>query len=137
MKIALIIATTALLLVGCCSYSEIAPWNSPDTINDGEVPKASFVTANVSYQLFGALPICTGRPWTSGNGNRMDDFRIRFFADEASLDTNLLSLQHALNNVGSHRITQLSAIEDDDWVWSLFVIRRHKVLTKCIILEEK
>ena len=73
MKIALLIATTALLLVGCCSYSEIAPWNSPVTINDGEVPKASFVTANVSYQLFGVLPICTGVPWTSGEGNRMDE----------------------------------------------------------------
>ena len=137
MKIALIIATTALLFVGCCSCHEIARWKSPDTINDGEVPVASFVTGNVSYQLFGVLPICTGRPWTSGDGDCMNNFRVRLFADEASLDTNLDTLHHALDLVGSHRITQLSSIVDDDWVWSLFIIRRHKVMTKCIILNEQ
>ena len=137
MKMALIIATTALLLAGCCSYSEIALWNSPDTIDDGEVPVASFVTGNISYQLFGVLPICTGRPWTTGDGYIKDEFSIRLFADEASIDTNLDTLHHALDNVGSHRITQLSSVEDEDWIWSLFVIRRYKVLTKCIILKEQ
>jgi hypothetical protein len=135
MKMAFIVAMVALLLVGCSSYSEIARWNSPVTINNGEVPLATFATQNVSYQLFGMIPISTGRPWTSGDEDIKYNFDVRLFANEATLDNNFVSLKHALDRVGSHRITQLQVSEKEDW--SLILIRCHVVNTKCIILNDK
>ena len=135
MKMAFIFVMAALLLVGCSSYSEIARWKSPVTINNGEVPLATFATQNVSYQLFGMIPISTGRPWTSGNEDVMYDFNVRLFADEATLENNFVSLKHALDLLGSHRITQLQVSELDDW--SMLLIKCHVVNTKCIILKDK
>ena len=135
MKMAFIFVMAALLLVGCSSYSEIARWKSPVTINNGEVPLATFATQNVSYQLFGMIPISTGRPWTSGNGDVMYDFNVRLFADEATLENNFVSLKHALDILGSHRIAQLQVSELDDW--SLVIMKCHVVNTKCVILNDK
>ena len=135
MKMALIFSMVALLLVGCSSYSEIARWNSPVTINNGEVPLATFVTQNVSYQLLGMIPITTGRPWTSGDKDINYDFDVRLFADEATQENNFVSLRHALDILGSHRITQLQVSELDDW--SMILVRCHVVNTKCIILKDK
>jgi hypothetical protein len=135
MKMAFIVAMTALLLVGCSSYSEIARWNSPVAINNGEVPLATFATQNVSYQLFGMIPISTGRPWTSGDEDIKYDFDVRLFADEATMENNFVSLRHALDRVGSNRITQLQVSEKDDW--SMVIMKCHIVNTKCIILNDK
>ena len=128
-------ATAALALSGCSSYSEIARWKSNIPVNDGEVPLASFVTQNFSYQLLGCIPLCTGRPWTKGGGDVMDDFNVKLFADEATIDNNLVSLNHALDVVGSRRISQLRVIEDDSFTWSLFLVNRHEVRTQCLILR--
>lgn len=129
------LAALALAFAGCSSYSEIARWKSNVSINDGEVPVATFLTQNFSYQLLGCIPLCTGRPWTQGNEEVVDDFNVRLFADEATLDNNLASLRHALDVVGSHRITQLRSIEDDNAMWSLMLINRHEIRTQCIILK--
>ena len=119
---------------GCSSYSEIARWQSDALTNDGERPVASFITQNFSYQLLGLIPICTGRPWTEGNGDVMDDFNVRFFADEATVDNNLVSLRHALDRVGSRRIAHLQTTVDNDFFWSLCILNRHEVRTQCLIL---
>ena len=76
MQNAFIIATMALALAGCSSYSEIARWDSSVTTNDGEVPIASFITQNFSYQLLGLWTICSGVPWTSNEDDDdvMDDY---------------------------------------------------------------
>ena len=131
------LAALALAFAGCSSYSEIARWKSNVSINDGEVPVATFLTQNFSYQLLGCIPLCTGRPWTQGNEEVVDDFNVRLFADEATLDNNLASLRHALDVVGSHRITQLRSIEDDNAMWSLMLINRHEIRTQCIILKSE
>ena len=123
-----------LALAGCSSYSEIARWNSAAASNDGEKPAASFITQNFSYQLFGVIPLCTGRPWTEGDEDVMDDFNVRFFADEATVDNNLVSLRHALDRVGSRRISHLQTTVDDDFFWSLCIVNRHEVRTQCRIL---
>lgn len=125
----------ALAFSGCSSYSEIARWNSDVPINDGEVPVASFLTQNFSYQLLGCIPLSTGRPWTEGSEEVVDDFNVKLFADEATLDNNLVSLRHALDVVGSHRIAQLRSAEDDSAMWSLLLINRHEVRTQCLILK--
>ena len=125
----------ALALAGCSSYSEIAPWQSMVAKNDGEVPAAAFVTQNFSYQLLGLIPLTTGVPWTEGESLIKNNFEIKLFCDKADINGNLMSLQHALDIVGSHRITQLRTTEDDDWAWSLFILRRHEVRTQCLILQ--
>ena len=63
------------------------------------------------------------------------DFIDVMFADEATLDNNLVSLRHALDVVGSHRIAQLRSVEDDSAMWSLLLINRHEVRTQCLILK--
>lgn len=129
-------AAAALALAGCSSYSEIARWNSDALTNDGEKPAASFMTQNFSYQLFGVIPLCTGLPWTEGDEDIKDEFNVRFFADEATIDNNLISLRHALDRVGgSRRVTQLHTKVDNDYLWSLFIVNRHEVRTQCLILQ--
>ena len=135
MKSFVVAALAALMFAGCSSYSEIARWESDIPINDGEVPLASFVTQNFSYQPLWCLPLCTGLPWTEGNEEVMDEFNVRFFADEATLDNNLVSLNHALDVIGSHRISQLRSCEDNSSMWSLFFVNRHEVRTQCLILK--
>ncbi len=130
-----LLSLAALALAGCSSYSEVARWKSNVPVNDGEVPVATFVTQNFSYQLLGFIPLCTGRPWTEGNEDVVDDFNIRLFADEATLDNNLVSLNHALGVVGSRRIAQLESNEDDSAMWSLLLVNRHEVRTRCLILK--
>ena len=130
-----LLSLTALALAGCSSYSEVARWKSDVPVNDGEVPIATFVTQNFSYRLLGLIPLCTGRPWTEGSEDVVDDFNIRLFADEATLDNNLVSLNHALGVVGSRRIAQLEANEDDSAMWSLLLVNRHEVRTRCLILK--
>jgi hypothetical protein len=130
-----LLSLAALALAGCSSYSEVARWKSNVPVNDGEVPVAMFVTQNFSYQLLGFIPLCTGRPWTEGSEDVVDDFNIRLFADEATLDNNLVSLNHALGVVGSRRIAQLESNEDDSAMWSLLLINRHEVRTRCLILK--
>ncbi len=128
-------AAAALALAGCSSYSEIARWDSDTLTNDGEKPVASFVTQNFSYQLLGFIPLCTGLPWTEGDDDIMDDYNVRLFADEATIDNNMVSLRHALDRVGgSHRITKLHTTVDNDYFWSLFIVNRHEVRTQCLIL---
>ena len=130
-----LLSLAALALAGCSSYSEVARWKSNVPVNDGEVQVATFVTQNFSYQLLGCIPLCTGRPWTEGSEDVVDDFNIRLFADEATLDNNLVSLNHALGVVGSRRIAQLESNEDDNAMWSLMLVNRHEVRTRCLILK--
>ena len=125
-----------LALAGCSSYSEIAHWDSPTRINDEEQPLATFITQNFSYQLLGFIPLCTGLPWTEGSEDIVDEFNVEWFCDKATIDNNLVSLNHALDVAGSHRITHLSTFESDDSSWSLFLVNRHEVRTSCIILKE-
>ena len=132
---ALALAALSLASAGCSSYSEIARWKSNIPVNEGEVPVASFVTQNFSYQLFGFIPLCTGVPWTEGNQEVVDDFNVKLFADEATIDNNLATLNHALDVAGSRRISQLRTTEDDNSMWSLLLVNRHEVRTQCLILK--
>lgn len=133
----LIYGIALLAFAGCSSYSEIARWDSTIPTNDGEVPVASFVTQNFSYQLLGFIPLASGVPWTKGDGDICDRFSVSLFSDKATLDNNLVSLRYALDRVGSHRIAQLRTSERDDSDWSLYLVNRHEVRTSCLILKDK
>lgn len=123
-------------LAGCSSYSEIARWKSATPVNDREIPAASFITQNFSYQLLGFIPLCSGLPWTEGDDDICDEFNIELFADRATVNNNMVSLKHALKRVGSNRIAQLRTMEKDDSDWSLFLVNRHEVRTSCLILKD-
>ena len=69
----LVYGLALLAFAGCSSYSEIARWDNAMPINDGEVPVASFVTQNFSYQLLGFIPLASGVPWTEGDEDICDD----------------------------------------------------------------
>ena len=127
----------AMALAGCSSYSEIARWDSDCTVNDGERPVAVFVTQNFQFELFHCLPLCTGLPWTEGEGPVVDEYNVKFFANEATVENNLKSLNHALDVVGSHRIAQLRTTVGDSSAWSIFIINWHSVRTQCLILPEQ
>lgn len=133
----LIYGIALLAFAGCSSYSEIARWDSNIPTNDGEVPVASFVTQNFSYQLLGFIPLASGVPWTKGDGDICDRFSVSLFSDKATLDNNLVSLRYALDRVGSHRIAQLRTSERDDSDWSFYLVNRHEVRTSCLILKDK
>ena len=133
----LVYGIALLALAGCSSYSEIARWDGAQPINDGEVPVASFVTQNFSYQLLGFIPLCSGVPWTKGDEDICDRFSVSLFSDKATLDNNLVSVRYALDRLGSHRVTQLRTFETDDCEWSFYLINRHEVRTSCIILKDE
>ena len=113
MKNYLAIVILALAVAGCSSYSEIARWDGRTSIEGGEVPVATFLTQNFSYQLLWVIPICTGLPWTEGKEEIVDEFNVELFADEATIDNNLKSLKHALDLTGSRRITDSSDQESE------------------------
>ena len=133
----LIYGIALLAFAGCSSYSEIARWDSSIPVNDGEIPVASFVTQNFSYQLLGLIPLSSGVPWTEGDEDICDEFNVSLFSDKATLDNNLVSLRHALDLVGSHRVAQLRTSEKDDCDWSFYLVNRHEVRTSCIILKDE
>ncbi len=137
MRNALFAAVAAILLAGCSSYSEIARWDPSVKTNDGEVPIATFLTQNFSYELLWCIPLGTGVPWTSGNEDIVDEYNVDWFTDKATLDNNLVSVRYAMKRLGSNRIANLEASEDDSRKWSLFLINRHEVRTKCQILKPK
>lgn len=133
-KLCMVLA--AMALAGCSSYSELAKWDSAVTVNDGETPVASFLTQNFQYELFYCVPICTGVPWIEGEGPIVDEYHVRWFKNEATVDNNLKSLNHALDLAGSHRIAQLRTTVNDEAWWSFFIFNRHEVRTSCLILPD-
>ena len=70
-----------------------------------------------------------------GNDLIMDDFNVRLFSDQATIDNNLATMNHALDVVGSRRVSQLKTQTDDSAAWSLFLLNRHEVRTQCLILK--
>jgi len=137
MKKTLFIAAAALGLAGCSSYSEIARWNGRPQGNDGETPVATFVCDNQSYQLLGALPICTGVPLTQRYGTFEAngwDHRVEWGEDYATVDGCLDTLNYALKVCGTTRVSDIRWSVEDDWAWSLGLIRHRTVHLTCTIL---
>jgi len=137
MKRILFILTAVAGLTGCSSYSELARWNGKTRVNGGETPLASFVCDNSSYQLFGVIPLCTGVPLTREYGTFKDngwDYRVEWGADRATVDGCLDTLDYALAECRSKRVCDVHWSTDNDYAWSLFLIRRHTVRLACTIL---
>lgn len=128
------------LLTSCRSYHELGLEIEPTNVvyETNEKPLATFVTVNVSYKLFGLIPLTSGTGWTVEEAkNDVEGAGMVFFKDVCTIDTNLDSLKAALQRAGSNRICNLNTTITENYAWSAFLIKRRMVKTSCIILEPK
>ena len=133
-KIALI-ALAATLFAGCSSMTDIGRLRSGATADDGEKAIATVTVINVSYSLFGLLPIESGTTWKEGPYKDRDTWNWSFFEDRCTLDENLASVRAACKEIGSSRIENL-VTDSDSWrFWSLYIIKRKVMKSSCTVLK--
>lgn len=120
-------------LTGCCSYSHLG-FNPSKTPVDGRTPLATYEVINVSYKLFGVLPLSTGLTWKQGPYSP-EVGSAEAFADDCTLDDNLASVRHACSVVGSDHIANVTGRVDDYWAWSFCTIRKRVIKTSCLIVK--
>jgi len=124
---------------GCCSYVNLDRDVPEGTIVEGEKPIATFYVQNISYQILGFIPWCTGVNWTEDDVPLKDanDWRMHLFCDKVSLDNNISTLERACKEVGSYRIASLSHIINEDNIWSFLLVNRKTLKTSCFIMQKK
>lgn len=128
-------ALLAAVLSGCSSYTVIGKVNSPCKTDDGVTPVAAVEVFNISYKLFGVLPISSGDTWKSGPYAERDLWNTTWFEDRATIDENLASVHQALKEVGSNKVVNL-VNDTDSWsFWSCFLVKRTVVKTTCTVVK--
>lgn len=136
MKKSLLIPVFAAVFSGCCAYTDIGHLKSSATAGDGERALATVSVFNVSYSIFGVIPLESGTTWKTGPSADQDWWNATWFSDRCTLDENLASLRAALAEVGSSRIENL-VTESDSWrFWSLFIVKRKVMKTTCTVLKQ-
>ena len=135
MKKTLFASLAVLALAGCSSFTDIGHPKDPIFTDDGEPVVASVTVFNISYSLFGILPICSGTTWKEGPYKDRDLWNVTWFEDRCTLDENIASVKAALRETGSNRIENL-VTDSDNWrFWSLFIINRKVMKSNCAILK--
>lgn len=137
MKSSFFAVVASVFLSGCCAYCNINTKPVQARTVDGEKVLATFYVQNVSYKLLSFIPLCSGITWKQGGIEHADDWSIDWFDDSATLDENMLCLDHACDIVGSHRITAISHNINEDPFWSFFLCNRRMIKTECLILEPR
>lgn len=139
MRRGLLMALAALGLFGCSSlneYSTDVPAYA--NVDDDNKPIATYVVANVSYQLLHFIPFSTGVTWKGTDDiSRHNVSNFEMFSDKATIDENLASVKAATRLAGSNRVANLMTTIDNSSAWSLFIVRRRLIKTTCLILEQK
>ena len=135
MKKLAFVSLVVTLVAGCCSYTDIGRLKPTATADDGERALATVTVENISYSLFGLLPIESGTTWKEGPYKDRESWNWTFFSDRCTLDENLASIRAACKEVGSSRIENL-VTESDSWrFWSLFIVKRKVMKSSCTILK--
>lgn len=135
MKRLVLLSLVASLFAGCSSYTKIGRVATPVRTDDGETPIAAVDIFNVSYSLFGLIPLESGTTWKSGPYEKRDRWNAVFFQNRCTIDENLASLRAALKEVGSSRTMNL-VTESDSWrFWSFFIVKREVMKTTCLIIK--
>ena len=137
MKKTLILPILAAVLAGCSSYTDIG---RPDPrvhvlSDDARKPIATVVVLNVSYSLFGLLPIESGETWKEGPYANRPSRNATWFCDRCTIDENLASVRAALRELNADEVANL-VTESDSWrFWSLFIVKRTVLKTTCTVLK--
>ena len=135
MKKLAFVSLVATLFAGCCSYTDIGYLKPGATADDGEKAVATVTVFNISYSLFGLLPIESGTTWKEGPYKDRENWNWTFFEDRCTLDENLASVRAACKEIGSSRIENL-VTDSDSWrFWSLFIIKRKVMKSSCTVLK--
>ena len=129
-------ALAALAFAGCSSLTEIAKVSTVAKTDDGETPVAAVTVKNVSYSLFGCLPISSGTTWKGECAfeNRPSRNTV-WFEDKCTPDENLASMKAALKEVGSNKVMNLVERTETWSAWSLWIIRQTVETTGCTVLK--
>ena len=137
MKRIIALAVLAAAFAGCSSYTDIGRLspNSGVKTDDGKRPIATIDVLNVSYSLFGLLPIESGETWKSGPYANRPSRNATWFEDRCTVDENLASVRAALREIGSTDVANV-VTECESWrFWSLFIIKRTVLKTTCTVLK--
>ena len=135
MKKAFAFALFAALFAGCCSTTNVIRPSVSVRSDDGVKPVATVSVFNVSYSLFGVLPIESGETWKGLPDTSKDGWNWTWFEDRCTLDENLASVRAACKEVGSNKIMNL-VTDTDSWsFWSLFIIRRKVMKSTCTVID--
>ena len=135
MKMPVLFVALAVLSAGCSSYTEIGRPVTSVRTDDAEQPIAAISVFNTSYSIFGLIPLSSGQTWQTGKYEDRPGWNVTWFEDRCTLDENLASVRHALDEIGSHRIVNLTT-ESDSWrFWSLFILKRTIMKSTCTVLK--
>ena len=127
----------ALVFAGCSSITDINRIDSRDVrTDDGAQPVAEVAIHNVSYRLFGLIPISSGEVWKGRcrYANR-DGRNTVWFEDKCTPEENLAALKAVLKEVGSNKVQNLVERTQTWSGWSLGIIRQTKETTTCTVLK--
>ena len=130
-------AALTLVFAGCSSITDVARINSEAVkADDGEQPIAEVAIHNVSYRLFGLIPISSGETWKGqcGYANR-DERNTVWFEDRCTPEENLAALKAVLKDVGSNKVRNLVERTQTWSGWSLGICRQTKETTTCTVLK--
>ena len=135
MKKAFVLPLLAAAIAGCSSYTDIGRVTAACKTDDGETPIATVDVMNVSYSLFGIIPIESGTTWKEGPYANRPGRNATWFEDRCTLDENLASVRAALRELGSNKVVNL-VTESENWhYWSLFIVRRTVLKSSCTVLK--
>ena len=133
----LILTVLAAALAGCSSYTDIGrpSLRSHVLSDDARKPIATVDVVNVSYSLFGLLPIESGDTWKSGPYATRPSRNATWFEDRCTVDENLASVRAALRELGSTDVANV-VTDCESWrFWSLFIIKRTVLKTSCTVFK--
>jgi len=126
----------ALALAGCSSITDISKVTSPTRTDDGAQPIAAITIQNVSYSLFGVLPIASGTTWKGECPYaERPERNTEWFADNVSPEENIASLKAALKEVGSNKVMNLVEMSESWSSWSLWIVWQNFETTTCTVLK--
>lgn len=125
-----------LVLTGCSSVSDIARVTTVAATDDGAKPIAAVTVKNISYSLFGCIPLRSGRTW-KGECAFADrpSWNAEWFCDNVSPEDNLLALKALLKEVGSNKVANLVERSESWCAWSLWIIHQRMETSSCTVLE--
>jgi len=136
MKKTLTFGLLALALAGCSAVTDISKITTPARVDDGAKPVAAITVQNISYLLFGCIPLESGTTW-KGECAYEDrpDYNAEFFTDNVSPEDNIVSLKAALKVVGSNKVDNLVERSECWSAWSLWILWQRMETTTCTVLK--